>query len=90
MEKISKIVLPISQQWIETYGKINLVGICSHPVNANWLQWQSEKWAGMGTFNTECIATFLFKYLFFSWNEIQGFQVLSVDIIAHKKSLDNY
>ena len=42
-------------QSIGTYGKINLVGLCSHPVNANWLQCQSEKWAGMGTFNTECL-----------------------------------
>ena len=39
-----KIVLPISLQFdssidlpIENYGKINLVGMCSHHINANRL-----------------------------------------------------
>ena len=44
-------MLPISckltTQSIETYGKMILVGM--------WLRGQSEKWADMGTFNTEWI-----------------------------------
>ena len=36
IEKMPKIVLAISLL-NETYGKINLIGICSHPINANRL-----------------------------------------------------
>ena len=43
----------LTTQSIEIYGKINLAGMCSHPINANRLRCQSEKWADMGTFNTE-------------------------------------
>ena len=58
MEKWPKLCCPflcnLTTQSIETYGKINLVGICSHPINANRLVCQIEKWADMGTFNSEC------------------------------------
>ena len=46
MEKMPKIVLLISlhltSQSIETYGKINLAGMCSHPINANRLRCQTK------------------------------------------------
>ena len=42
----------LTSQSIETYGKINLAGMCSHSINANRLS-QTKKWADMGTFNTE-------------------------------------
>ena len=45
----------LTSQSIETYGKINLVGIWAHSINTNRLYCQSEKWADMGTFNTECL-----------------------------------
>ena len=40
MEKMPKIVL--TSQLIETYGKINLSGMCSHPINANRLRCQTN------------------------------------------------
>ena len=44
----------MTSQSIETYEKINLAGMCSHPINANRLRCHTKKWADMGTFNTEC------------------------------------
>ena len=48
----------LTTQSIETYGKLNLVGMCSHPINANRLRCQSKKWAKMGTledlFQNDC------------------------------------
>ena len=51
----------LTSQSIETYGKINLAGMCSHPTNANRLRCQTKKRADMGTFNTEWIVTINLK-----------------------------
>ena len=64
MEKCLKLCCPflcnLTSQSIETYGKIKLAGMCSHPINANRLRCQTKKGADMGTFNTECIVNLKF------------------------------
>ena len=63
----------LTSQSIETYGKINLAGMCSHPINANRLRCHTKKWADMGTFNTKCINNFCKEHIkhtemqFFGW-----------------------
>ena len=59
MEKNAQNCVAHFSQSIETYVKINLVGM----FNANRFQCQSEKWADMGTFNTEWTGWIL-KYTF--------------------------
>ena len=67
----------------QTYGKIILTGMCSNPINANRLRCQSEKWADIGTFNTECnnavVSHWFSKLQFFAHIGTEG-----ASIIVHR------
>ena len=69
----------LTTQSIETCGKINLVGMCSHPIDANRLRCQ------VGTFNTECSYKWTCKLA----QALAIFVLQTVAVVAYFISTDN-